>query len=216
MKRFFQLSVVFAFLVLIAAVSFTPISIKPAKPAKRDSIVRLVSETGGTFCSGVVIDDNTVITAAHCVIMQPLPFLPPMVRTGITLRNDDNIDLKTPVLTIRAWPQMDTAVLTGDFREFQHADYSGDVSYLLSVAHTGQKFKACGFPLGGKLYCSDLVFKGIRIFAWGAKGVLIPGMSGGPVFVCDYLGKCTVVAVNTAMNEDEAIVSPIYNIRGME
>jgi len=193
-----------------------PLNTKPKTAEKHDAIVRLVAENGMTFCSGVVVDDNTAITAAHCVVMQPLPFLPPMFRTGITLRNDDNTDLKTPVLSIRAWPQMDTAVLTGNFKEFKHADYSGDVSYLLASIKPGQKLKACGFPLGGKLYCSDLVFKGIRIFAWGAKGVLIPGMSGGPVFICDLFGKCTVVAVNTAMSEDEAIISPIYNIRDMQ
>lgn len=180
---------------------------------KLDYTVRLVADNGFTFCSGTVVSDHTIITAAHCIVEDTI--MGPMLRSGtITIRVDDNIDRKVVALPLKANIQMDTALLTGDFRMFKHANYISDVTKITAFAKVGQPFKSCGFPLGGHLYCNTMLFKDIDVFMWHAdKGLLLPGMSGGPVFVNDFIAGESVIATNTAMDGDSAVISPLYNIQ---
>lgn len=198
-------------LVLIAANVYMLSTKKDALAQKRDYIVRLVSETGDTFCTGTVISDHTIVTAAHCIVVET-SFGEMLRSTTIGIRNDDNKDLGVIAMPASASVQMDTATLTGNFKAFKHANYITDVTKLMQVATPGAKLKACGYPLGGKLYCTTLLFKDIAVFQWSTKGALIPGMSGGPVFTEDIVGNQTVVATNAAQFDNLALVSPIYNL----
>ena len=109
---------------------------------------------------------------------------------------------------VRAMPQIDRAIIKGDFSAFTASKHLSKMSDMVKMQYKGNKLIGCGFPLGGPLYCADLVFIQRWGFMFAVKGVLIPGMSGGPVMLLDG----TVVATNTAVEDTFDLVSPFYNI----
>ncbi len=82
------------------------------------------------------------------------------------------------------------------------------VKELNTVKRYDLRLLACGYPMGGPLYCGTLYYQDMYDFMWATSGVLIPGMSGGPVMLEDG----TVVALNISVKDNESMVSPIYNI----
>lgn len=175
-------------------------------PDKYFSIVRLVNQ-GRTYCTGTVVSDNLIITAAHCVLVET-----PM---GMMLRGDDieirpntNVDVDVQAKVVYATPQMDQAMLTGDFSEFNHRKIITDPAILAKLGKSNKRFVSCGYPLNGDLYCNDMEFKDRNDFFWAVNGILIPGMSGGPTM----LPNGDMVGVNVAVEKNNSIVSPIYNI----
>ncbi len=188
---------------LIADALYVP----PVKRVRKlSSIVRLVDDKGATFCTGTVIGLHTVLTAAHCVL-EDLGFGLVSQRKDIGIRPPNNLNVSVTANVIQVRYQMDQAVLTGDFKQFQVAPFISDVKTLDTTVKEQQK-TACGFPLGGPLYCTTIFFKEPIQFFWKIKGTLIPGMSGGPVLLNDG----TVVATNVAVEGDSSIVSPTYNL----
>jgi S1-C subfamily serine protease len=185
--------------------------IQPAKqPVVSDkkfgSIVRLV-RNDNTFCSGTVVSDHVIITAAHCVFVET-PFGAFVDMEAIEIRDNDNISVDAQAHVIYATTQMDQAMLTGDFTRFEHRKLITSFHKLTDIGSDGQKFVSCGYPLSGDLVCTPLVFKHKDNFFWGVEGSLYPGMSGGPVMLPDG----TLVGVNTAVKDQLSIVSPIYNL----
>lgn len=175
-------------------------------PVKINSIIRLTDEGGNTFCSGTVVDDHTIITAFHCVVAGyygPMP----MIRTNIGIRGEEDVELRVKANVLGGSPQLDSAVLVGDFRAFKHMGYISDPERLVRIKQPKTEFTSCGYPMGGKLFCTKLIFQNTHEFAWEMAGVLIPGMSGGPTMFGDNL-----VAVNSAVSENNSLVNPIYNI----
>ncbi len=176
------------------------------KSKKLGSIVRLVDQ-GRTFCSGTVINDHTILTAAHCVLVDTM--MGPMLNQDpIEIRVDDNISHGVFATAFFASGQMDQALLTGDFKLFEVRNYLSDAPKLTLARTAEGNFISCGYPLGGNLYCSNTLFLYNFQFMWRVHGVLLPGMSGGPTMLQDG----TVVAVNCAVEGADSIVSPIYNI----
>src|ERR1700677_5060183 len=168
-------------------------------PEKYFSIVRLVQE-GRTFCTGTVVSDDLIITAAHCVLIES-PF-------GMTLRSDEieirpntNVDVDVTAKVVYATPQMDQAMLMGDFSEFNHRKIITNPEALAKLGKANKKFVSCGYPLNGDLYCNDMEFKDRNDFFWAVNGVLIPGMSGGPTM----LPNGDMVGVNVAVKKNNSI-----------
>lgn len=190
---------------LIVTAAVNPKLLQPA-PKKLDSIVRL-TDNGRTFCTGTVVNDTTIITAAHCVLTETM--FGNFVRTEpIDIRTNDNTPLQVFAKPYYATTQMDHALLFGDFRRFEPKKYIANPSKLTKFKKKDLKFRSCGYPLGGDLYCSTTIFIKPYGFMFGVEGTLIPGMSGGPTMLEDG----TMIAVNVAVNEDISIVSPIHNI----
>lgn len=182
----------------------------PFKASKKlPPLVRLVRDNN-TFCSGTVINDHIILTAAHCLIENTI-FGPMMNPSDIEIRNADNINIGVFAKPFKGSPQMDSAVLIGDFTRFDSKKYLSNVEDLIKVGQENTKLIACGFPLGGPAHCSETLYKSRLNFFWTVNGVLLPGMSGGPVMLEDG----TVVAINSAVFEDISIVSPTYNIEVM-
>lgn len=173
---------------------------------KLSPVVRLTDANGRTFCSGVVVSPHTIITAGHCVL-EAVIFGMPIYNTEIYIRdtNSDGPGVPAQVSSIR--PQLDTATVTGDFDAFESRKVITDITKLVEIAQQDAVFIGCGYPLGGALYCSKLIYHGKINFMWLTKGELLPGMSGGPVMLDDG----TVIAINDAVADDFAIISPVFN-----
>jgi len=181
----------------------------PSDSNKLSPVVRLTTPDGRTFCTGTVVNPNTIVTAAHCVVQELAPgtgFM--IVAQGINIRAVDGKDLGISTVTVFASPQMDTAILEGDFRLFEPRAMITDVTKLTEIVSKGAVFTSCGYPLSGPLYCSKTKYIGRINFMWLVSGVLLPGMSGGPTMLEDG----TVVAINDAVTGEFSVVVPTYNL----
>lgn len=170
------------------------------------SIVRLVRD-GNTICTGVVVSNSTVITASHC-ILQETPFGFIVDPRLVEIRDYSNRPTGVYGTPYGSRIQLDQAVLMGDFSQFQHRPTITSVHELNKIGKVDQTLIACGYPMGGPLVCNKMVFKELYDFMWATNGLLIPGMSGGPVMLEDG----TVVALNIAVHQNFSLVSPIYNL----
>lgn len=177
----------------------------PTSTAKYGAIVRLVLD-GSTFCTGTVIGATTILTAAHCVMVDT-GFSGPELRENIEIRPSNNAKVNVTANIYNVRHQMDQAILKGDFRQFNARKYISDPEKL-TILRDKSKLTACGYPLGGDFFCNTIYYKSPDNFFWKVRGVLIPGMSGGPVF--DENGN--VVATNVAVMNEYSIVSPTYDL----
>jgi hypothetical protein len=178
----------------------------PVISKKYGSIVRL-TRNGKTFCSGTVVASDLIITAAHCIMEETVIGLR-MTTEDIEVRPRNNTDLRIEAAPMFASPQMDNAVLHGDFSDFDIRNLITDPTVLTNIRKNTTKFISCGYLLNGDLYCNYTTVPKADDFAWAMEGVLLPGMSGGPTMLEDG----TVVGINIAVKGDKAIVSPTYNI----
>ncbi len=171
---------------------------KPASKPLLGSIVRLVSDDGMTFCSGTVIKNDIILTAAHCV----------RGYGPIEIRARDNVNRGTLAQPIMGTPQLDQAILRGDFTIFETRPFISEPGKLLDKAKKNTRYISCGYPFNGDLFCNETIFQRYDNFAWAMDGMLIPGMSGGPTMTTSGI----VVGVNVAVDRELSMITPIYNI----
>lgn len=171
------------------------------------SIVAL-SENGNNFCSGIVISDTEVLTAAHCVVINLGFMMMPRQNFEVTSLVKGNAKAVSPAKVYALNGRSDIAIITGDFRLFkkQKINTSPDADILANT----YELATCGFPGGGPLACYTLhgEFKQIDMIGFRI-GQMYAGMSGGPVI---DLNTGIVYAVNHAVSTDQVIVAPIVNL----
>lgn len=201
----------------------TPAYIPPTLSAKKATppvetkyrpFVRLHDSKGVFFCSGVVVSDSLVATANHCVA-NPTFFGPPSFIDSMQVRPENGKDIGVTAKVVGGNSRSDTAMIIGDFSKFQKQPLLSDTRIVNSLSLNNHiTLVSCGFPHGDRLYCTPITNRYYFNSAILAKGLLYPGMSGGPVMI-EETGE--VVAVNTAVQGNNVIVSPtssIYVITG--
>lgn len=191
--------------VIKSTVNTAVVANKPT--VKLGSIIRLVRE-GHTYCSGVVIDPTTIVTAAHCVLVNT-PFGPWADENApIEIRGSDGVFRSVFGKLKNASTQIDRAVIKGNFSIFQSSKYITDMAESVAVRHKGQAMISCGYPLGGALFCNNMTYIKEYAFFMTVTGLLVPGMSGGPTMLPDG----TVVGINSAVEQDFSVIAPMYNV----
>lgn len=170
--------------------------VMPAASGKYPALVRLFSQDGGR-CSGVVISDKLVLTAAHCLDGKPLI----IESVGQALRIAGR-----PMM---ANPRADYGLVFGDFTAFSKLETQRDPSK--DILYFPSNFVMCGFPYGGATpvcypVTGDLTKYVDKI---RTEGQLYPGMSGGPVI---DLNTGNVVAVNSAVMPGGVLIAPLVGL----
>lgn len=164
------------------------------------SLIRLKNKDNKFFCSGFVIDGRYAMTAAHCVDDVEGPI-------RIYDKNDTFTGTEAKVLGYNH--RNDTAVIYGDFTNFKAANIEKDVHGFVT---SKGPFLTCGYPYGQKAaYCEIAMAVEAEDFAVKLLGVLVPGMSGGPVV---DLSTNKVVGLNTAVEGKFIICNPIVGALG--
>lgn len=182
-----------------------PVEVTPPNKRLDTSIVRLHdSDTGDFFCSGTVISDTQILTAAHCVIRETM-FGAYLLKT-VEIRTQDGQSMGLTVKVRAANPRQDVAILEGDFKLFDKRSIEIQPNALEDSYLKSSKIIACGYPAGGKLVCTTVKHVKHQLFGFSADGFLYPGMSGGPVIDVET-GK--VIGVNTAVLENRIYLSPL-------
>lgn len=168
---------------------------------KFPGIVRLTTLEGQFYCSGTVISDTEILTAAHCVYNMPLNML---VQSMIVNNNQLNVLSTAFAINVRA----DVAIIRGDFSSFSKFKY--DPSPASDILVNDYNLTACGFPYSGELVCYKLTNPIKMVDVIGVNGQLYAGMSGGPVL---DLSTGTIYAVNHAVTEGMVLIAPIINLK---
>ncbi len=192
-------------MILCAAFIIMVIAVPESKPKGLDPIVRL-NQGNQTFCTGTVINDTTIVTAAHCVLMEFFGMV--MARPEIEIRPKSNLNIMVIAHPTYITTQLDMAILKGDFHLFQPKGYTSTINKLMELQKPGKEFMSCGYPLGGDLQCTKTIYIQRDNFSIRVHGLLLPGMSGGPTMDSDG----NVIAINNAVDGQDSIVTPIYNI----
>lgn len=173
-------------------------------------VVRLhILASGQFFCTGTVVSDKHIITAAHCVMGAPLGVPLIEVRRG----NGVKTNVKASVVGYNG--RSDQAVLYGNFTDFPAKDIVTDPNEIEKIiTDPDSDLIMCGYPYAGPLACSPFKFKYHAGFQFAGTGFLIPGMSGGPV-IDRKTGK--IVAENLGIEAvpgqvSNTLISPLTNI----
>lgn len=167
------------------------------------SIVKLVSDDGRFFCSGVVISDTQVLSAAHC-----FTWLKENSFSVVSIENSDETALVAHARVSGYNIRADTAIVNGDFKRFSQMEIDADPSSDILI-NPQYDLVACGFPYGGKVICYPLTNATKMIDGISFNGQMYAGMSGGPVI---DLNTGKVLAVNHAVAPGFVIVAPIINL----
>lgn len=174
------------------------------------SIVRLHDvETGRFFCSGVVIADHLILTAAHCVVREGFFGIGVEVVRKVEIRAANGVSLGIYADLLNANPRQDVALLDGNFSLFDKKEVEINPNKLEQSFLHSKHLRACGYPDAGSLACSAVSNVSHMNFGFTADGFLYPGMSGGPV-IDEETGK--VIAVNTAVIESKIYLSPTVEL----
>lgn len=157
-------------------------------------------------CSGAVISDDYVVTAAHCV-------------GGMVGKLSSDkilvISLGETSVTVEAIPasmnaRADYAVIKGDFRQFNKLRVLPYLGSSISRVYGAPILLTCGFPWGSK----DACYKAAPVQPYLSyvlmRGLLYPGMSGGPVIEPQSM---ILVGVNSMMMENGLIaIAPLVGL----
>lgn len=154
----------------------------------------------GFICSGVVVSQIYVVTAAHCV---------DKLRQSFAI--DDSAQKQQFYgEVVGIYDEQDIALIKTDIKDGIRpvmADFDGTQSTERVVP-----ILACGFPKGQtNLLCTEGALTGNRFFLRRGSGILYTGMSGGPVYK-NNPPKYTLIGVNSAVEANAILVGPLTSL----
>lgn len=155
-------------------------------------------------CSGTVISDDYVLTAAHCV-------------GGMEgkLSSDKVLIIAIGGTVVEAVPasmnaRADYALIKGDFKGFNKLRVLPNLEKGIGGVFGAPQILTCGFPWGASDVCYGAKPLGPYIQFIAMQGLLYPGMSGGPVIEPQFM---IVVGVNSMMLDGGAIgIAPLVGL----
>lgn len=175
-------------------------------------LVRLEDDKGEFFCSGTVISNSYVLTAAHCLADRNGHLTKKKIRVK-SIQNEKGVITIMEAHAAARNSRADYGLITGDFSGFNKMQMNTlpEQTPLLGTAG-GLKgpVVSCGFPWGASDICYEvtgpvsIMYEGIA-----AKGILYPGMSGGPVV---DLGQRKVIAINSAVGDGFIVIMPLVGL----
>jgi S1-C subfamily serine protease len=178
---------------------------KPNNSApKFDGIIQLRHGIEG-FCSAFVIDGNYAVTAAHC-IRKGLH----LDKAEINIFNHVGQPTGVTARPVGLSNRVDLGLIQGNFSDFQPMTI--DVVSFTPMNNPGIYF-TCGFPqLQNQVTCIRFIPVQNENFYLAGQGMVIPGMSGGPVV--DVKNK-VVMGVNSAVSGPFVMITPIIGLFGL-
>jgi hypothetical protein len=195
---------------MIQKVENMPIFEVPQVPNKGETkapIIRLEDPETGFFCSGTVISNDLVLTAAHCLIKNNI------LKGQIGMRKDtfhvvssDQERLTVEVTAAALNQRSDLGLVKGDFSQFRKADI---VLTPTEAVQISPMLMACGFPWGASGICYPIGKLSVYYEYFTTQGLLYPGMSGGPVI--DRLTN-RVIAVNSAVGQGYIVIAGLTGL----
>lgn len=169
---------------------------------KYDPVVRLESTEDDFFCSGSVINDEYIITAAHC-LTGSLGFIS---KENIKIKGANEIDQGIIGVAVAINRRLDYGLIKiteGTLKNFNKVDLD---PAQMGMLQSYPPFYTAGYPLGGQMLIEKIVFDDSNeLFFEKFSGRLYPGMSGGPVVD----GRFMQVGINGAVADGYTIITPI-------
>ena len=157
-------------------------------------IVRVINETAKATCTGSVVSNYHVLTAAHCFNKNDSVYI-----------YDEYYKARYKARPAAANSNADVAILEGDFSNFKPLKTNWARVNIKST------FMSCGYPHNqDKLFCSPIEFTGYESFKMRFSGVLIQRMSGGPIV---DMNTEEVIGVNSTVGQSYCVGGPLLGLQ---
>jgi hypothetical protein len=181
----------------------------------------------GFVCTGTVISNDYVVTAAHCLTDADGNLRESINIVGIKNTSEFPLTVKAKPAAMNA--RSDVGLITGNFELFQKTKINASITYTVEnigpkvIDVMGLQFEipaqivSCGFAWGEQRFACFQI-EGIQQFGTQLLGrsFMYPGMSGGAVV--DNIGA-TLIGVNTGVIDSYSVYSPLvgmFNYFGIE
>lgn len=166
------------------------------------------SNPNGTHCSGTVISNEYVITAAHCLVDED-----GNMRKTIKIKNalpgHNGLDSIQTAIPVGINKRADYGLVKGNFSLFSKTIIDVTMS---TITNPPGAISICGNGWGAPFTCYPVFTAricGINICFQGS--IIFPAMSGGPVVASSPYGPI-LFAVNRGYNDMEVIVNPLVGL----